>query len=371
MRTIRKSLFLITLVLAIFMLGCEEIDGNIDRHLERIEKEKAALEALREAEEAETEKITFLPECELTELDNTVALTVGGVKVSLAEYRHYFLLHKKNFDMGDPSFWVKSPDKKDLLYKNVLSDISSAVAVDITSEKLGVTLSPEKEKELVTDVILGVMSHYNSSSPSFSQVLEESFLTDALYRKLQSDLAKKSVIYDSKYAPGKELSSVDYNSVFDYVNSNYIRVKHVMLGTVDLTSAERTEVRQSAERILELAGKGESFESLISLYNEDSMDWELGYCIRKGDMPEEFEKAAFSLSVGETSGIVETAYGYHVIRRYDIDEGLVMKNTELLSKITDDYCKDAFQKELDSTAACLEVSYSPYFESYLASLWNE
>lgn len=368
----RKSLFLIAIICALSFVSCEYTDGNIDEHLARIEEEKAALEAMAYAEqETQAEVLTTLPECEITDLDNTVAISVGGVNVSLAEYRHYFLLHKKNFDMGDPTFWYFNPDKKDLLYKNILSDISLGVAVDITADSLGVVLTPEQEKELVTDVILDVMSHYNDSSPTFSRVLEENFLTDALYRKLQEGLAKKSVIYDSMYAPGCELADVNYEKLLEHINTNYIRVKHIMLGTIDLSSAERADVRQNAERILELAGKGESFEQLISLHSEDSMDVQSGYCIRRGDMPEEFEKAAFSLSVGETSGIVETAYGYHIIRRYDIEPELIMNDTQLLSQITDDFCRGVFEDELDKVALSLEVSYSPYFDSYLSSLWNE
>ncbi len=313
-----------------------------------------------------------LPEAVFTDYDNTVAIRVGGINVSLAEYRHYFLVHKRIFDGTNSSFWVYNEDKKTLLYDNVLNDIKLNAADDALAQVLSVSLSDEQRKSLIDNSISEVIAHYkNAQNASFESVLEENYLTDSLYRKLQEDIALKKVIYDTQYAPGQPMCNVTYEQVLEYIHSNYIRVKHIMLKTVDLDTSERAVVRSQVEKILELAGKGEDFDLLVSQYNQDLMDAESGFYILRGEMPEEFEKAAFGLSIGETSGIVETAYGYHIIRRYPVDEDFVINSESLFGKATDDFCYSAFERVLQSTASSLTTEYSPYFSYYLDLLWQE
>ncbi|MFA5128403.1 MAG: peptidylprolyl isomerase [Patescibacteria group bacterium] len=77
------------------------------------------------------------------------------------------------------------------------------------------------------------------------------------------------------------------------------------------------EAKKKAEDVLAEIKKGEkSFEDLAKEYGEDATaedGGDLGY-FGKGTMVKEFETAAFSLGVGETSSLVLTEYGYHVIK---------------------------------------------------------
>lgn len=77
------------------------------------------------------------------------------------------------------------------------------------------------------------------------------------------------------------------------------------------------EAKKKAEDVLAEIKKGDrSFEDLAKEYGEDSTaqdGGDLGY-FGKGMMVPEFEEAAFALKVGETSRLVLTKYGYHIIR---------------------------------------------------------
>lgn len=77
------------------------------------------------------------------------------------------------------------------------------------------------------------------------------------------------------------------------------------------------EAKKKAEEVLAEVKKGEkSFEDLAKEYSEDDTatdGGDLGY-FGKGTMVPEFENAAFALKVGETSDLILTEYGYHIIK---------------------------------------------------------
>lgn len=75
--------------------------------------------------------------------------------------------------------------------------------------------------------------------------------------------------------------------------------------------------RQKAEDILKRVRAGEDFAALATQFSEDpgsrAQGGDLGWFSR-GEMVKEFEDAAFALKEGEVSGIVESPFGYHIIK---------------------------------------------------------
>ena len=76
---------------------------------------------------------------------------------------------------------------------------------------------------------------------------------------------------------------------------------------------------KEAKNILERLAKGEKFGSIaqnVSKCPSGKKGGDLGTFTR-GKMVKEFEIAAFSLKKGDTSGIVKTQFGYHIIKRLE------------------------------------------------------
>lgn len=102
-----------------------------------------------------------------------------------------------------------------------------------------------------------------------------------------------------------------------------IAAQHVLIGWrgsragAELTRTQ-AEARTRAEEVLRRARAGEDFGALAAQFSDEP-----GHETRRGDlgtfgrgaMVPPFERAAFALGVGAISDIVETEFGYHVIKR--------------------------------------------------------
>ena len=83
------------------------------------------------------------------------------------------------------------------------------------------------------------------------------------------------------------------------------------------TDSAKAEARSRIEEILERAQQGEDFAELARSYSQDPVSAAAGGSLgwfRRGQMTEAFENAAFSLLEGMLSDVVETEYGFHVIK---------------------------------------------------------
>lgn len=103
-------------------------------------------------------------------------------------------------------------------------------------------------------------------------------------------------------------------------------------GTVSYNAAERTEAYERISAIKQKIDDGADFDVIAeSTENEDS---QIVYSFGRGVMPAAYEEAAFNLTVGEISDIVETEYGYHILKcvtAYDPEEA--DKNREAIIKV--------------------------------------
>jgi parvulin-like peptidyl-prolyl isomerase len=160
---------------------------------------------------------------------------------------------------------------------------------------------------------------------------------------------------------------------------NEVHARHILIATVapqdekddedkgDDKKAKpltKDEARKKAASILERIQKGEDFATLAKENSDDpgskTSGGDLGY-FAKGKMVPEFEAAAFSLKPGQVSGLVETKYGFHIIRVEDVRQ-LAATDAKVRQQMTDKLKNDAVEKRIDEIVKNSKVSVAENFE---------
>ena len=93
--------------------------------------------------------------------------------------------------------------------------------------------------------------------------------------------------------------------------------RHVLVKISETASDdEKAEARKKAERLLERINKGEDFADLARKTSDDGSAMrggDLG-CVQKGKMVKPFEDAMMALGEGKVSGVVQSEFGFHILK---------------------------------------------------------
>lgn len=104
------------------------------------------------------------------------------------------------------------------------------------------------------------------------------------------------------------------------------------------TPENKDSAKAEAEKVLKQLRSGGDFADLAAIHSEDKSNsaqgGDLGY-FGKGMMVPEFEKAAFAANVGDITNLVETQFGYHIIKVEDKkSEDLKFSEIKLVPSVT-------------------------------------
>jgi len=146
----------------------------------------------------------------------------------------------------------------------------------------------------------------------------------------------------------REQVTVYTGEIEEYYDSHYdefshpeeVRLRHILFQVrQDADSSSVEEKTRLLEELRERVRKGEDFALLAGKYSEDRMTagngGDLG-AVKRGDLVSEVEKAAFSLKAGETSGVIVSPYGLHLLQVQDRREERVDPLEEVKERIREE-----------------------------------
>ncbi|MBI2374854.1 MAG: SurA N-terminal domain-containing protein [Deltaproteobacteria bacterium] len=133
-----------------------------------------------------------------------------------------------------------------------------------------------------------------------------------------------------------------------------IRARHILAraekdAPPDVKDAARAKLKQAMDAV----ASGMTFEDAAKKWSEDSTaerGGDLGFFSR-GQMVPPFEEAAFALSPGQTSGVVESPFGFHFIKVEEVTEPLQRKLEDVKNEIGQALLKEEGSSKLAESRA--------------------
>lgn len=133
------------------------------------------------------------------------------------------------------------------------------------------------------------------------------------------------------------------------------RASHILINVpASASAAEKQKAKARAEELLAVVHKApESFAEVAKKHSQDSGSAPNGGDLdffARGAMVKPFEDAAFALKKGDISNLVETDFGYHIIRLTDIKAPKQRSFDEMKAEIEADVKKQQAQRKFAESA---------------------
>ena len=190
------------------------------------------------------------------------------------------------------------------------------------SEKRILLNEAEKIKVKVTQVqVDSVLNQYAAQRgglPKFEEYIKSLGIgMDFVKRDIRTQLTIDR--FFSKHFD-KDVQVTDPEIQASYSEGKTATARHILLLTKDKDDSAKKVIYRKMEEIQARIRKGEDFARLAGQYSEDPGSAKKGGLVenfQRGDMVPSFDEIAFTLPIGGISGIVETEYGYHIIKVVD------------------------------------------------------
>lgn len=180
-------------------------------------------------------------------------------------------------------------------------------------------------------------------------------------RKIEVILANQTQIGAQIQVTDAQVDQYYRQNIATYTHPERVKAAHILIKypSQSPTPGEIAATKQKAADVLkQVDAKGADFAALAKKYSQDdataSLGGELGY-IQRNQMVANFEKAVFSLPVGQISGLVQTEYGFHIVKVEAHDPASVQPEAEvhaqIVQQLQQDQAVDQAQNLMNRAAA--------------------
>jgi peptidyl-prolyl cis-trans isomerase C len=282
---------------------------------------------------------------------NPVLAKGKNFEVKQSEVEDAFIDHKANMASRGQTIpeSQRSLIESNILQRIIITKVLVNRATDAdkeTAKKSSEKLIADAKKQFPTEAMFNQqlkatgMSAEQFQARAYEQTLCEVVVEREVKSKITitDEAAKK--FYDENPAEFEQPESV--------------RAAHILISTVNnetqqpVSAEVKKEKEQLAKKLKERAEKGEDFAKLAKEFSEDPGSKDKGgeYKFSKGKMVPEFETAAFSLKTNQISDIVETRFGFHIIKTLEKFPAEKLDFAKVLPELKEGLTQQEAQKQI-------------------------
>jgi peptidyl-prolyl cis-trans isomerase C len=228
------------------------------------------------------------------------------------------------------------PEKRDEVYRGVLEDL---VAYRLLKQEVKQRQLAVSDTEV--DARINAFKQQAGSEANFREMLRVQQITEAKLREdARTDLLVAKFL-DQEVNQKVLVKPTDVATFYEknpdrFQQGETLRASHILV-VVPGGADEKTRgaLRARAEAALKAARAGQDFARLARQYSQDSSaqrGGDLGFFPR-GQMVPAFDQAAFALAPGQVSDLVETEFGYHIIKATERRPARVVPFVEAAAQI--------------------------------------
>jgi len=257
-------------------------------------------------------------------LVDRIAAVVGDSVITLTQ------IQERVFQLASQGVEIpEDPSARARLQREILDQIiGEQLIVQAAIRDSTIVVDETDLEERVSQDLQQRIRQYPGGQAAFQQALQAQGWTLASYRDFLRGQLRQQRLYQSYMAKrSRDLAGIavqesEIEQFFEEQKENLgdrpptIEFTQIIVPTLPSDSAKEA-TRAEAERIRQLALQGEDFAELARRFSQEpgaqDSGGDLGW-FRRGEMVAAFEEAAFNLGINQISAVVETEFGFHIIK---------------------------------------------------------
>jgi len=280
---------------------------------------------------------------------------VNGVSIPQSQLESQFEAVSSSQQFAG-AFDKSNPEQRLEVERQIIVGLIQQELIRQEGKRLGIDVTAAQ----VDQQLAQVKSQFQSED-QFQQALKDNKLT---MESLREQIRNQVLLQQVRQRVTGNVTATDQEISQAYGNGDAFKeicVRHILF-SVSGTNAD--SAKKKAEAALVQLKAGADFAALAKKLSDDpgskAKGGDLGCITRDTNFDQQFMAAAFALKKGQLSGLVQTQFGFHIIRADDVrTKALAQVRAQLLQQITQQKQQTAFQEYVQSRVKASDIVVNP------------